>query len=93
MFSATNTWLNETPVYISHLQDLFYQTTIEEYNSNSFTFLTLENWWHIYVTFDPYVVQSVFLALQSFPNACNWCQAQAHKKLMVFWPPFSLNNK
>ena len=28
----------------------------------------------MYVTFDPYAVQSVFLALRSSPNACNWCQ-------------------
>ena len=32
-----------------------------------------------YVTFHPYMVGSVFLALRSTPNACNWCQAQAHE--------------
>ena len=27
----------------------------------------------------PYMVRSLFLALRSSPNACNWCQAQAHE--------------
>ena len=35
--------------------------------------LPLEDWCHINV------VRSVFLALRSPPNPCNWCQAQAHK--------------
>ena len=48
------------------------------------------------MTFHPYMVWSVFLALRSPQNPCNWCQAQAHengfKKLLVFQPPFGLNN-
>ena len=31
------------------------------------------------MTFDPYTVRSVFLALRRSPNACNWCQGQAMK--------------
>ena len=28
------------------------------------------------MTFDPYAVWRVFVALRSTPNACNWCQGQ-----------------
>ena len=50
---------------------------------------------HIYVTFDPYAVQSAFLALRSTPNVCNWCQDKAMKmalKVDGFSAlPFALN--
>ena len=32
-----------------------------------------------HMTIQPYVVRSVFLALRSSPNSCNWPQAQAHE--------------
>ena len=35
-----------------------------------------------YVTFNPYVIRSVFLALRSPPNACNWCEGQAHENAL-----------
>ena len=34
--------------------------------------LTLRWLMAIYVTFDPYAVGSVFLALRNTPNVCNW---------------------
>ena len=41
--------------------------------------LTLKGRMYIYVTFHPYDVQSVFLALQSTAKECNWYQAQAQE--------------
>ena len=43
----------------------------------------------MYVTFHPYLVRTVFLALRSPPNPCNWCQAQAKNVaafLAALWP-------
>ena len=40
------------------------------------------------VTFDPYAVRGVFLALRRTSNVCNWCQGEC-KKIDGFSTAFS----
>ena len=42
------------------------------------------------VTFDPYAVRSVFLALQSIPNFSNKPMKMAQKLMVFLWPKYRL---